>query len=274
MTNSLHPVHLVGAGPGDPELLTLKALRVIRAASVILVDDLVGERVLEAALDGVAPPPRVVHVGKRGGCVSTPQDFIEKLMLREALAGERVVRLKGGDPLVFGRAGEEVAALRAAGLDVVVVNGITSGLGAAAALGIGWTDRRVDAQGVLLVTGHTRLDGDGQDWDAIGRVTASGVTLVIYMGITQIRAIVASLLRHLPGDLGVAAVQQATTGGERTVRGTLGGLVDLVASHGIVSPAILIIGRVTEGARVVARCDALSVDDVLPATRAKVAAAT
>ena len=274
MTNSLHPVHLVGAGPGDPELLTLKALRVIRAASVILVDDLVGERVLEAALDGVAPPPRVVHVGKRGGCVSTPQDFIEKLMLREALAGERVVRLKGGDPLVFGRAGEEVAALRAAGLDVVVVNGITSGLGAAAALGIGWTDRRVDAQGVLLVTGHTRLDGDGQDWDAIGRVAASGVTLVIYMGITQIRAIVASLLRHLPGDLGVAAVQQATTGGERTVRGTLGGLVDLVASHGIVSPAILIIGRVTEGARVVARCDALSVDDVLPATRAKVAAAT
>ena len=253
MTPTLQPVHLVGAGPGDPELLTLKALRVIRCATVILVDDLVGEGVLESALEGVAPPPRIVHVGKRGGCASTPQEFIEKLMVREALAGERVVRLKGGDPLVFGRAGEEVAALRTAGLDVVVVNGITSGLGAAASLGIGWTDRQVDAQGVLLVTGHTRLDCDGQDWDAIGRVAASGVTLVVYMGITQIRSIVGALRRHLPDELAAAVVQHATSGRERTLRATLGGLVDAVASHGIGSPAVLIIGRVTEAARVAAR---------------------
>ena len=253
MTHSPQPVHLVGAGPGDPELLTLKALRVIRAATVILVDDLVGEGVLASALDGVAPPPRIVHVGKRGGCVSTPQEFIEKLMVREALAGERVVRLKGGDPLVFGRAGEEVAALRAAGLDVVVVNGITSGLSAAASLGIGWTDRQVDARGVLLLTGHTRLDGDGQDWDAIGRVAASGVTLVVYMGIMQIRSIVGELRRHLPAELAVAVVQHATTVRERMVRATLGGLVDAVASNGIGSPAVLIIGRVTEAARVAAR---------------------
>ena len=253
MTPSPHPVHLVGAGPGDPELLTLKAVRVIREATVLLVDDLVGEGVLDAALDGVASPPRIVHVGKRGGCASTPQDFIEKLMVREALAGERVVRLKGGDPLVFGRAGEEIAAVRAAGLDVVVVNGITSGLGAAASLGIGWTDRRVDAQGVLLVTGHTRLDCDGQDWDAIGRVAASGVTLVVYMGIAQIRSIVGELRRHLGADLAVAVVQHATGGRERTVGGTLGGLVDLVATHGIGSPAVLIIGRVTEAACIAAR---------------------
>ena len=268
MSNSPHPVHLVGAGPGDPELLTLKALRVIRAASVILVDDLVGERVLESALDGVAPLPRIVHVGKRGGCASTPQDFIEKLMVREALAGERVVRLKGGDPLVFGRAGEEVAALRAAGLEVVVVNGITSALGAAASLGIGWTDRGVDAQGVLLVTGHTRLDCDGQDWDAIGRVAASGVTLVVYMGITRLRAIVDALRGHLPADLAVAVVQHATSGRERSVRGTLGGLVDLVAAHGIGSPAILIIGRVTEAARIAARSGELAVDDASARARA------
>jgi uroporphyrin-III C-methyltransferase len=253
MTHSLPPVHLVGAGPGDPELLTLKALRVIRAATLILVDDLVGEGVLASALDGVAPHPRIVHVGKRGGCASTPQEFIEKLMVREALAGERVVRLKGGDPLVFGRAGEEIAALRAAGLEVVVVNGITSALGAAASLGIGWTDRRVDAQGVLLVTGHTRLDCDGQDWDAIGRVAASGVTLVVYMGITRIRPIVEALRRHLPAGLAVAVVQHATTDRERTVRATLGGLVDAVASHGIGSPAVLIIGRVTEAAHLAAR---------------------
>ena len=274
MTRSLPPVHLVGAGPGDPELLTLKALRVIRAATVILVDDLVGEGVLESALDGVAPPPRIVHVGKRGGCASTPQEFIEKLMVREALAGERVVRLKGGDPLVFGRAGEEVAALRAAGLAVVVVNGITSGLGAAASLGVGWTDRQVDAQGVLLVTGHTRLDCDGQDWDAIGRVAASGATLVVYMGIAQIRSIVEALRRHLPAGLAVAVVQHATTVRERTLRATLGGLVDALASHGIGSPAVLIIGRVTEAARVAARSGNFEIDVAPAMVRPRTAAVT
>ena len=251
MTN-LHPVHLVGAGPGDPELLTLKALRVLREATVVLVDDLVGEGVLALAFDGAAARPRLVHVGKRGGCASTSQEFIEKLMVREALAGEKVVRLKGGDPLVFGRAGEEIAALRAAGLEAVVVNGITSGLGAAATLGIGWTDRRVGSAGVLLVTGHTREESEGQDWDAIGRVAATGVTLVVYMGIAQIRSIVERLLRVLPAELPAAVVQHVGSERERSARATLGGLVDVVASHGFGSPAILLIGRVTQEARVVA----------------------
>ena len=262
MTPSPHPVHLVGAGPGDPELLTLKALRVLREATVILVDDLVGEGVLEVALDGVAAPARVVHVGKRGGCASTPQDFIEKLMVREALAGERVVRLKGGDPLVFGRAGEEIAALRAAGLDVVVVNGITSGLGAAASLGIGWTDRRVDAQGVLLVTGHTGRDCKGPDWDAVARVAETGVTLVIYMGLAQVAAIVEGLRRVLPGDLPVAVVQHASTARERRACTTLDALVALVASERIASPAILIVGRVVEAA---ADCATIALDSSLKA---------
>ncbi len=252
MTLVHHPVHLVGAGPGDPELLTLKALRVLREATVVLVDDLVGDGVLELAFDGLAARPRLVHVGKRGGCASTSQEFIEKLMVREALAGERVVRLKGGDPLVFGRAGEEIAALRAAGLEAVVVNGITSGLGAAASLGIGWTDRRVDARGVLLVTGHTREDSDGQDWEAIGRAAAAGVTLVVYMGISQIRAIVERLLRVLPADLPAAVVQHVGSERERSARATLGGLVDVVAAHGFGSPAILLIGRVAEEARTAA----------------------
>ena len=251
MTN-LHPVHLVGAGPGDPELLTLKALRVLREATVVLVDDLVGEGVLAFAFDGAAARPRLVHVGKRGGCASTSQEFIEKLMVREALAGEKVVRLKGGDPLVFGRAGEEIAALRAAGLEAVVVNGITSGLGAAATLGIGWTDRRVGSAGVLLVTGHTREESEGQDWDAIGRVAATGVTLVVYMGIAQIRSIVERLLQVLPAELPAAVVQHVGSERERSARATLGGLVDVVASHGFGSPAILLIGRVTQEARVVA----------------------
>jgi uroporphyrin-III C-methyltransferase len=251
MTN-LHPVHLVGAGPGDPELMTLKAMRVLREASVVLVDDLVGDGILELAFEHAAARPRIVHVGKRGGCASTSQEFIEKLMVREALAGEKVVRLKGGDPLVFGRASEEIDALRGAGLEVVVVNGITSGLGAAAALGIGWTDRRVDSRGVLLVTGHTREDSQDQDWDAIAHAAASGVTLVVYMGIAQIRAIAERLLRVLPADLPAAIVQHASTARERTARATLGGLVDVVVAHGFGSPAILVIGRVADAAHVAA----------------------
>ena len=261
MTN-LHPVHLVGAGPGDPELLTLKALRVLREATVVLVDDLVGDGVLDLAYADRATRPRIVQVGKRGGCASTPQEFIEKLLVREALAGEKVVRLKGGDPLVFGRAGEEIAALREAGLDVVVVNGITSGLGAAAALGIGWTDRRVSAQGVLLVTGHTREESDGQDWEAIARTAASGVTLVVYMGISQIRAIADRLLSVLPADMPAAVVQHASTARERVAGTTLGALVSTVASQGFGSPAILVIGRVVDAAHIVARVGATPTNEV------------
>ena len=244
MTSTPHPVHLVGAGPGDPELLTLKALRVLRQATVILVDDLVGEQVLAAALDGLAASPRVVRVGKRGGCASTPQEFIEKLMVREALAGERVVRLKGGDPLVFGRAGEEIAALRGAGIGVEIVNGITSGLAAASSAGIGWTDRRAGAQGVLLVTGHAGHGCEEPDWDAIARVAAGGVTLVVYMGVARAEAIVARLRMALPGDVPVAIVQRASALDEVIARTTLDSLVDTICTERIGSPAILVIGRV------------------------------
>ncbi|MEF7615913.1 uroporphyrinogen-III C-methyltransferase [Aquincola sp. MAHUQ-54] len=245
---AVHPVHLVGAGPGDPELLTLKAVRVLREATVILVDDLVGEQVLATVLDGVVPAPRLVHVGKRGGCASTPQAFICKLLVREALAGEKVVRLKGGDPLVFGRAGEEMAALREAGVPVAVVNGITSGLAAANTLGAGWTDRDAGAQGVMLVTGHAQAGSEGPDWDAIGTVAAGGVTLVVYMGVMHAPRIVASLRRHLPGSLPAAAVQHASTAAERRTVATLDTLVETLAREGIGSPAVLVIGRVLDAA--------------------------
>jgi len=237
-------VYLVGAGPGDPELLTLKAVRVLRAATVILVDDLVGEQLLAAVLDSAATAPRIVHVGKRGGCASTPQHFICKLLVREALAGERVVRLKGGDPLVFGRAGEELAALRAAGVPVEVVNGITSGLAAVNALGTGWTDRQAGAQGVLLVTGHPQPGSQGPDWDAIAAVAASGITLVVYMGVQRAPEIVLALRRHLPASLPAAAVQHASTARERSTLATLGTLQGAMAHAGIGSPAVLVIGRV------------------------------
>jgi uroporphyrin-III C-methyltransferase len=244
MKPALHPVHLVGAGPGDPELLTLKAVRVLRAATVILVDDLVGQQVLGSVLEDCVTQPRVIHVGKRGGCASTPQDFIEKLMVREALAGERVVRLKGGDPLIFGRAGEEIEALRGAGLAVEIINGITSGLSAAAALGVGWTDRRVEAHATLLVTGHARPGSLGPDWNAIAMLAASGVTLVIYMGVAHIDRIVRCLLETLPANLLAAIVQHASTGVERCMMTSLGDMARDVAADKFSSPAVLIIGRV------------------------------
>ena len=258
-------VTLVGAGPGDPELLTLKALRVIRAASVLLVDDLVGEALLRMALADLPLPPRVVRVGKRGGCPSTPQDFIEKLMVREALAGERVVRLKGGDPLVFGRVGEEVAALHAAGLEAEIVNGITAGASAAAALGIGWTDRRAGAQGVLLVTGHPGQGCDEPDWPAIARAAASGVTLVVYMGIARVDRLVEALRGALPAELPVAIVEQASGAGERRLGTTLGRLAETVRSQAVASPAILVVGRVTAAAAA-ALAGAPPGADLVPAT--------
>lgn len=241
-----HTAYLVGAGPGDPELLTLKAVRVLQAATVILVDDLVGEQVLAQVLEPRVSAPRIVHVGKRGGCAATAQDFICKLMVREALGGEKVVRLKGGDPLVFGRAGEELAALRAAGVPVEVVNGITSGLAAVNALGTGWTDRQVGAQGVLLVTGHPQPGSPGPDWDAIAGVAASGITLVVYMGVQHAAAIAAALRSRLSADWPAAAVQNASNPQQRSVVATLETLPAAMATAQIGSPAVLVIGRVLD----------------------------
>ena len=137
---------LVGAGPGDPELLTIKAVKAIQAATVLLVDDLVSESILASY---ARPGARIVHVGKRGGCKSTPQAFIERLMITAAHEGETVVRLKGGDPFIFGRGGEEVEHLREAGIECTVVNGITAGLAAATSLGVPLTHRD-HAQGVVI----------------------------------------------------------------------------------------------------------------------------
>jgi uroporphyrin-III C-methyltransferase len=239
---------LVGAGPGDPELLTLKALRTARRATVLLVDDLVSDEVLALVLRGRRRPPRVVHVGKRGGCRSTPQAFIEKLMVHEALAGERVVRLKGGDPFVFGRGGEEIQALRAQGIEVDVVNGITAGLAAATALGVPWTHRR-HAQGVMLVTAHAQEGAPGPDWAVLGAAAAQGLTLVIYMGMSRLEALQAALLQSLPGDTPAAVVQHAGTPGERKLLTRLDALAGQARAAGLGSPAIVLIGDVLAGAR-------------------------
>jgi uroporphyrin-III C-methyltransferase len=223
-------------------LLTVKAVRAIRAATVLLVDDLVGDGVLRYARRSA----RIVHVGKRGGCRSTPQDFIERLMLAEAQRGERVVRLKGGDPFVFGRGGEELTALRAAGVEAAAVCGITAGLAAPAALGIPVTHRDA-ARGVTLLTGHAR-DGSTPDWRAL---RAAGNTLVIYMGMTRLGTLVADMLAAgYPADTPACAVQNATLPGQREIVAPLAGLPRAVAAAGLASPAIVVIGDVVRLASV------------------------
>ncbi len=242
---------LVGAGPGDPELLTVKALRAIQRATVLLVDDLVSDELLAFALDGVEPRPRIVHVGKRGGCASTPQAVIDELMVAEAQRGEQVVRLKGGDPFIFGRGGEELQALRAHGIDAAVVNGITSALAAANALGTALTHRD-HAQGVMFVTGHPRQGGERPDWAALAQAVAAGITLVVYMGVAQAPTIRAGLLRKLPPSTPVAVVRHASLSTQRAAIGTLGGLEALIETHRLASPSIIIVGDVLRAARVAA----------------------
>ncbi len=238
-THAQGSVALVGAGPGDPELLTVKAVRAIRSATVLLVDDLVGDGVLHYARKSA----RIVHVGKRGGCASTPQAFIEKLMAAEALKGERVVRLKGGDPFVFGRGGEEAEHLRALGIEVQIVNGITSGLAAATAIGAPLTHRD-HAHGVMFVTGHARGEDAALDWPTIAAAAAQGITLVIYMGISTIESLQQGLLQGLSGTTPVAVIQHASLPQQRDVRCTLQALAATVRREAIGSPSIVVVGDV------------------------------
>ena len=237
-------VWLVGAGPGDPELLTLKAVRVLAGADVVLVDDLVDPRILAHARPGA----RIVQVGKRGGCRSTPQAFIEKLMIRLARRGARVVRLKGGDPFVFGRGGEEAETLNQAGIPCEVVNGITAGIAVPAAIGIPVTHREL-AHGVTFITGHSRGEAD-PDWAAL---RAGGTTLVIYMGMKRVAAIAQGMLAAgYPADIPACAIQNGTLETQATVVSTLAALPQAIAEAKLGSPGMLVIGDVVGLANVTA----------------------
>ena len=236
-------VTLVGAGPGDPELLTIKGMRAIFEATVLLVDDLVNPLILQYA----SPKVRVIHVGKRGGCISTPQSYIEKLMISEALNGERVVRLKGGDPFIFGRGGEEVRRLQELGIQVSVINGITSGLAASTALQAPLTDRD-HAVGVLMITGHSKPGRDETNWVEIGAVANSAkLTLVIYMGISGVDSIQSGLMQCMPSNTPVAIVQNASLPNQRIEHGKLSELVCVIEANQIASPSIIVIGDVLSG---------------------------
>jgi uroporphyrin-III C-methyltransferase len=243
----MNPGHvtLVGAGPGDPDLLTLKAARAIAQATVLLVDDLVSDAIVALA----SPSARIIQVGKRGGCKSTPQAFIEKLMLSAARDGETVVRLKGGDPFIFGRGGEEMEHLRAAGIPVEVVSGITAGVAAASSIGVPLTHRD-HAQGVVFITGHSRRDGGATDWRALAATAHNArLTLVIYMGVSGAERLQDDLLAGLPADTPVAVIQNASLPTQRQLRTTLGRMAQAIASEQIGSPAVIVVGDVARAAQ-------------------------
>ena len=235
---------LVGAGPGDPELLTVKAVKAIQAATVLLVDDLVNDDIVKTYARADA---RIVYVGKRGGCKSTPQAFIEKLMVMAAREGETVVRLKGGDPFIFGRGGEEVEHLKAAGVQVTVVNGITSGLAAVTSLGVPLTHRE-HAHGVVFVTGHAKPNDVGTNWKALAATARDAkLTLVIYMGVSGVQRIQNELLTGLAPDTPVAVIQNASLADQRHLVTTLANLTSAIEEGAMGSPAVMVVGDVVKG---------------------------
>lgn len=230
-------IWLVGAGPGDPDLLTLRAARLIMGARLIVHDGLVDPSILAMANRDA----RLVSVAKRRSRHTMPQHEINALLVREALAGNDVLRLKGGDPFIFGRGGEEAEAARAAGVPVEVVPGISAALGAAAAAQIPLTHRE-SASIVSFVTGQCKGLSE-QDWSGLA---GKGRTLVIYMGLATAEAIAEKLIADgLAPDMAVAVIEKATRPDMRVLRGPLAGLGELVARHKVASPAVIVIGEVT-----------------------------
>ena len=226
-------VYLIGAGPGDPDLLTVKAARLLSRANIVFHDALVSEGVLQL----IAPGAQVIDVGKRCGKKLLTQDEINALLVAAAAAHETVIRLKGGDPLIFGRAGEEIEALRSAEVDFEIVPGITAALGAAAAAGISLTDRRAASQ-IVLATFSRNPENAAIDWSSITSTT----TLALYMPGPDYGEVARRLLdAGLPNDLPCVIVSQATTP-QQQVRWS--SLARLSRQEKLPAPALLIIGRV------------------------------
>lgn len=235
--NAPGKVWLVGAGPGDPDLLTLRAARLIMQARVIVYDGLVDPAILAMA----NPQVRLISVAKRRSRHTMPQAEINELLVAEAQAGHEVIRLKGGDPFVFGRGGEEVEACKAAGIACEVVPGISAGNGAAAAAQIPLTHRN-SASIVSFVAGQCKGLTE-QDWSGLA---GKGRTLVIYMGIATAEAIAEKLIADgLSPEMPVAVIENATRQNMRVLRTPLAGLATLVTSQRIKSPAVIVIGEVT-----------------------------
>ena len=229
---------LVGAGPGDAGLLTVRAVEAIRNADVVMYDKLIGPEVLAL----IRPGARRIDVGKRCGRHAMAQGAINALIVRHAQAGRHVVRLKGGDPFVFGRGGEELESLRAAGVPTEVVPGITAALAAAARLGIPLTHRGT-SRSLHLITAHGSDDRlPEHDWTALAR---AGGTLAVYMGVRTLPLLATRLLAAgMAPDTPAIAVENATLAGERRMPGTLAGIADAVAAAGLDGPTLVLIGAV------------------------------
>jgi uroporphyrin-III C-methyltransferase len=248
---SIGTVYLVGAGPGDPDLLTLRAARLLMNASLIVHDGLVDPAILAMARSGA----RMVSVAKSRSRHTMPQEEINALLVTEAAAGNDVVRLKGGDPFIFGRGGEEAEACRAAGVPVEVVPGISAALGAAAAAQIPLTHRNA-ASIVSFVAGQCKGLTD-QDWTGLA---GKGRTLVIYMGVATAEAIAEKLIEDgLSPAMPIAVIENATRNAMRVLRAPLAGLPALVAAEKVKSPALIIIGEVATETELELRAFALEV---------------
>ncbi|XP_028106203.1 uncharacterized protein LOC114305336 isoform X4 [Camellia sinensis] len=234
-------VFLVGTGPGDPELLTVKAVRVIQSAHLLLYDRLVSNEVLNLVGDDA----RLLYVGKTAGYHSRTQEEIHELLLSFAEAGATVVRLKGGDPLVFGRGGEEMDFLQQQGIQVQVIPGITAASGIAAELGIPLTHRGV-ANSVRFLTGHSRKGGTDPLFVAENAADPDS-TLVVYMGLSTLPSLAFKLMHHgLPPNTPAAAVERGTTPQQRVVFAELKDLADEITSAQLISPTLIIVGKVVE----------------------------
>ena len=231
-------VTLLGAGPGDPELLTVKAVKALQAAQLVLYDHLVSPAVLEL----LPPQAERIYVGKESSRHTLPQEDIIELMLRLARSGRSLLRIKGGDGYIFGRGGEEAQALAAEGIPFTVIPGLTAAQGAAASGGIPLTHRD-HAASLVLATGHLR-DGKGldMDWAMLARPRQ---TVVLYMGVNNLPEICRQLMAHgLPGDTPAALVEKATLPDERCITGTVAELPALALRHQVRPPALIMIGGV------------------------------
>ena len=234
-------VSLVGAGPGDPELLTLRAARALREADIIVYDKLVDPSVLEYARRDA----RRIFVGKSKGDHTLPQSEINALLVAEARSGRHVVRLKGGDPFVFGRGGEELDALLAAGIRVDVVPGITAAVGCAAYAGFPLTHRD-HASSVVFVSGHSKDGFSDLDWRALANPRQ---TIVVYMGVSAAGDVASKLIEAgLGASTPIAIVENGTRWDQRVIKGELQRAAALIRSHGVAGPALLVIGEVTRAA--------------------------
>jgi uroporphyrin-III C-methyltransferase len=230
-------VYLVGAGPGDPELLTIKAARLIGAADTIVYDHLIGKGILALA----RPDVELVYAGKKASNHTLPQEDINHLLVRLAQENKSVVRLKGGDPFIFGRGGEEIEELASAGIPFEVVPGITAAAGCAAYGGFPLTHRD-HAQVLVFATGHLKNGSVDLDWPALARPKQ---TVVFYMGIGGAKSITEQMMAHgLPGDTPAAVVQNGTTGAQRTIVADLATLATIIVREKVSSPALIVVGSV------------------------------